>query len=105
MTMASAARSGAAALIGRSPMIERLRRGIESLADSSVNVLITGESGTGKELVARTLHVQTDRADRFVMIDCPSLSGNGAEEAFRRLSEELERSQPSAAPARHACGP
>ena len=105
MTMDSAVRRGAATLIGRSPPIERLRRRIESLADSPVNVLITGESGTGKELIARAIHTQGDRAGCFVVIDCPSLSDDSAEEAFRRLSDDLERSQPSTPAAPRASGP
>ena len=92
-------------MIGRSPPIERLRRRIESLADSPVNVLITGESGTGKELIARAIHTQGDRAGCFVVIDCPSLSDDSAEEAFRRLSDDLERSQPSTPAAPRASGP
>jgi two-component system, NtrC family, response regulator PilR len=35
------------------------------------NVLITGESGTGKELVARAIHVQSNRSGLpFVVINC-----------------------------------
>ncbi|MGY8526172.1 sigma-54-dependent transcriptional regulator [Paracidovorax citrulli] len=63
-----------ARLIGNSPAIERLRRMIADLADTSANVLIHGETGTGKELVARCLHDASARHPRnFVAINCGGL--------------------------------
>jgi Nif-specific regulatory protein len=61
-------------LLGNSPLIRQVRRLIEQLRDSSVEVLITGESGTGKELVARALHY-TSRRRRgpFVAVNCAAL--------------------------------
>ena len=50
-----------AALLGRSPAIEQVRRMILDLADTSADVLIIGETGTGKELVARSLHEHASR--------------------------------------------
>ena len=50
-------------------------RTIASLQNSRTTVLITGESGTGKELVARTIHLTSDRRDRaFVAINCGALT-------------------------------
>ncbi|QDF95576.1 Fis family transcriptional regulator [Azoarcus sp. DD4] len=66
-----------AALIGRSPQMERLRRLILDVAGQTVDVLIHGETGTGKELVARCLH---DRGPRrkanFVALNCGGLPDN-----------------------------
>jgi two-component system, NtrC family, C4-dicarboxylate transport response regulator DctD len=60
-----------AALLGRSPLIEQVRRTILELANTSANVVIIGETGTGKELVARCLHEQSSRRSaRFVAINC-----------------------------------
>lgn len=42
-------------LVGESPAILQLRRTIEKLRESDVNIVITGETGTGKEVVARQL--------------------------------------------------
>jgi two-component system C4-dicarboxylate transport response regulator DctD len=64
-----------AALIGRSAMIERVRRTILTLAATSADVVIYGETGTGKELVARCLHDHSERRRaNFVPMNCGGLS-------------------------------
>jgi len=63
-----------AVLIGRSPQIQRLRRTVMTLAETSVDVLIYGETGTGKELVARCLHDHSERRrNHFVPLNCGGL--------------------------------
>ena len=63
-----------AVLIGRSSQIQRLRRTVMALAETSVDVLIYGETGTGKELVARCLHDHSDRRrNHFVPLNCGGL--------------------------------
>ena len=43
--------------------------------NSSVPIMIYGESGTGKELIARNIHLMSDRKDKpFVPINCAMLS-------------------------------
>ena len=60
-----------AALLGRSALIEQIRRTILDLADTRANVVVMGETGTGKELVARCLHEQSiRRKGQFVAINC-----------------------------------
>lgn len=62
-------------LIGTSPPMTALKDMIRKVAPTHARVLITGESGTGKELVARTVHVNSDRADGpFLCINCASIS-------------------------------
>ena len=60
-----------AALIGRSTLMESVRRRVQEVAGSAVDVLIRGETGTGKELVARCLHDNGPNAKgNFVALNC-----------------------------------
>ncbi|WP_243302884.1 sigma-54-dependent transcriptional regulator [Geothrix oryzisoli] len=62
-------------MIGSSPKMMAVYKTIASLQNSRVTVLITGESGTGKELVARSIHLSSDRRDRaFVAVNCGALT-------------------------------
>lgn len=49
------------AILGESPVIDELRERIRLAADANANVLVTGERGTGKELVARAIHLGSQR--------------------------------------------
>jgi DNA-binding NtrC family response regulator len=58
-------------IIGKSPSMEDVFRLVESIKDSSINVLITGETGTGKELLANAIHYTSQRHYRpFVPVNC-----------------------------------
>ncbi len=60
--------------VGCSAEMLDLGRRIAAVARSGVNVLMHGESGTGKELVARALHLSSDRArGPFVAQNCAAL--------------------------------
>jgi two-component system, NtrC family, response regulator AlgB len=49
---------------------------ISRAAQADVSVLFRGESGTGKGVLARTLHLESNRRDRpFVTVNCPTLTG------------------------------
>jgi len=62
-------------MIGRSPAMLDLYKGIARVASSRSTVLIIGESGTGKELVARSLHRHSARAKGpFVPVNCGALT-------------------------------
>lgn len=61
-------------LIGQSPAMLEVFKTIELLRHSNSTVLIKGESGTGKELLARAIHMHSERAKRnFVPINCAAL--------------------------------
>jgi DNA-binding NtrC family response regulator len=69
-----AERSDLARILGRSERVKELRRQIERVLQSDVNVCILGESGTGKELVARALHDAGRRhAGPFVALNCGAI--------------------------------
>ncbi len=61
-------------IVGESPKTCRLRRMIEMVAPTDARVLIMGENGTGKELVARQIHLQSNRASGpFVEVNCAAI--------------------------------
>ena len=60
-------------LVGRSPPMVRLYDLVDRAARTKANLLLRGEVGTGKELIARAIHLQSDRADGpFVTVHCGS---------------------------------
>ncbi len=64
-------------LIGDSREMKQLISLLERIAPSQANVLITGESGTGKELVAKALHLNSERKYfPFVPINCGAIPEN-----------------------------
>jgi len=64
-------------IIGTAAPMREVYRLIEKVAPSPTTVLVTGESGTGKELVARALHVHSDRsAGAFIQINCGAIPEN-----------------------------
>ncbi len=67
----AASRNSLENFIGSSPVIEKLKATIRTVAPTASTVLIYGESGTGKELVARAVHSCSTRASGpFVSINC-----------------------------------
>ena len=57
---------GKDAIVGNSKAIQDVLTLAGRVAPSRSTVLVTGESGTGKELVARALHIASDRKESFV---------------------------------------
>ncbi|HXI01716.1 MAG TPA: sigma-54 dependent transcriptional regulator [Candidatus Saccharimonadales bacterium] len=61
-------------LVARSEKMKTIMETVARIAPTTSTVLLTGESGTGKELIARSIHHNSQRADRsFVSINCGAL--------------------------------
>lgn len=61
-------------LVGRSRAMQKIFELIEKVAPTPATVLITGESGVGKEVVARAIHMRSQRRDRvFLPVNCSAI--------------------------------
>jgi transcriptional regulator with AAA-type ATPase domain len=69
-------------LLGDSPGMEDLRRGVALCGPTSAEVLVVGETGTGKELVARALHALSRPGGPFVAVNCSAIPATLAEAAL-----------------------
>ncbi len=67
-------------MIGLSAGIMQLKKEIDIVAASDLNVLISGETGTGKELVAKAIHEGSPRAaSPLIYLNCAALPESVAE--------------------------
>ncbi|MFD0795102.1 sigma-54-dependent transcriptional regulator [Mucilaginibacter litoreus] len=70
-------------VVGTSKASKELYRQIELVAPTNYSVIILGESGTGKESVAKSIHMNSPRANQpFVAMDCGSLTKELAASEF-----------------------
>ena len=70
-------------MIGRSSLMIRLFEQVTQIAKGHSPVLIFGESGTGKELVAKAIHLESERSDSiFIPVNCASLPSELIESEF-----------------------
>lgn len=61
-------------MIGETPVMKKLKDNIDQAAPTNAWALITGENGTGKELVARNIHIRSERNDKpFVEVNCAAI--------------------------------
>lgn len=62
--------------IGVSEAFNSILEMVDAIACRRCPVIITGETGVGKEMVARRIHLSSDRASKvFVPVDCTTLTG------------------------------
>ncbi len=67
-------RFGFANIIGKSPAMQAVFELVKAAAPTRSTILLQGESGTGKELVARAIHLNSNRADApFITVNSGSL--------------------------------
>ena len=61
-------------IVGESDALKQVLTRVEQVASTSATVLLRGETGTGKEMVARAIHLNSERADMpFVAVNCAAL--------------------------------
>ena len=61
-------------IIGDSQPMQEIYKILGRVAASDVTILITGESGTGKELVARAIHINSQRLGKpFIALNCAAI--------------------------------
>jgi sigma-54 dependent transcriptional regulator, flagellar regulatory protein len=61
-------------MVGSSELMQQVRFLIQQVAKTEANVLVLGPSGTGKEVVARNIHLLSNRASGpFVPINCGAI--------------------------------
>jgi len=62
-------------IVSQDPQMRDIFELIQTIADSTANVLVFGETGTGKELVARAIHGASNRHGKpLVTMDCSALA-------------------------------
>ena len=62
-------------LIGESESMQELRELLGRVGRRNNTVLIQGPTGSGKELVARSIHIESRRAGRFVAVNVAAIPG------------------------------
>jgi two-component system response regulator GlrR len=61
-------------IVAKSDKMQSLLEAVSRIAKSDSTVYIHGESGTGKELIAKALHLASDRKDKpFIAINCAAI--------------------------------
>ncbi len=60
--------------IGRSPAYMTVCKTIDKAAKGKISVLLLGETGVGKEVIARSVHLRSDRAEQpFIAVNCAAI--------------------------------
>ena len=68
---------------GVSPASKKLSKFINLVATTDMSVLIMGESGTGKEVVAKSIHLKSERRNKpFIAVDCGAIPKEIASSEF-----------------------
>lgn len=66
---------GTSTIIGQSPAMQELLGMVQTIAPTEATVLLGGESGTGKELIAKAIHMNSDRRKGpYVAFNCAAIT-------------------------------
>jgi two-component system response regulator GlrR len=61
-------------IVAKSEKMQQVLEVVSRIAKTESTVYISGESGTGKELIAKTIHLASERKDKsFIAINCAAL--------------------------------
>ncbi|MEG0793950.1 MAG: sigma 54-interacting transcriptional regulator [Lachnospiraceae bacterium] len=62
-------------ILGKSKVVQDLKKIAVKMAKSSSTILITGESGTGKEVFAQAIHNASERKNKgFIAVNCSAIA-------------------------------
>ncbi|NCN41563.1 sigma-54-dependent Fis family transcriptional regulator [bacterium] len=83
---------GSLDLVDHSPAMKQLSQSMERVAPAHSHVLLLGESGVGRTLIARLIHMKSERAKHpFVTIHCASLTEDDWEEEMLGIGDNPGR--------------
>ncbi len=61
-------------IVSKSPKMEQVFKLVRQVAETDVTVLVQGETGTGKELIAKAIHLNSQRREKpFVTVQCSAI--------------------------------
>jgi len=70
-------------IIGASEPLKRTLSQVEAVSATPASVLILGESGVGKEMIARAIHMHSDRVEKpMIKVNCASIPNELFESEF-----------------------
>lgn len=75
---------------GGSKVMREIYRRLDETVRSSANVLLIGETGVGKEMIARTIHLSSDRkGGPFIAVNCAAIPRDLAESELFGIGERV----------------
>jgi len=64
-------------IVAKSDSMKEVIKQVDSIANTSISVLIQGETGSGKEVIANLIHQRSQRAEHpFITVDCGAIPEN-----------------------------
>lgn len=70
-------------IVGKSDKLKSILAEIELIGPTDAKVLISGETGTGKELVARAIHLKSNRSAKpYIKVNCAAIPETLIESTF-----------------------